>query len=525
MIGLIKKFLFMKKVLVVKKLIILIASIAVASCDPDNDSIVETSGSVSFFVAGAGPGVGSTVSLAPEKLIVSIEDIDGKTIADNKVYTLTQSNGGYATENIVFETGQYRITKYLVISGTTAAFASPRAGAEKAGLIEKPLPLEFSVAGSKSEQIEAKLVAISSQDTPQLFGYPSFGYDVPDAPSTEQKMNVRVKLEMIIGGIYYPNIDAEFHITGFDIENKAVWEQTFAYAGAEPNDISIKSGLHRYTFEARKWGHTLTQTFLGVDLWEGRVREGAVPLTRVFQKQAEPKKLYTMVTSWSKNVNGVVTMEPISRARYEYSDGRIYLINNSRYSPETKRFVDDSQSEFIYDGGKLKQIVTYLAGEDMPNSEDNYTYDEKGRATHIQHKTLGAGTTEVDITYPVWDRTVVAKFSHTNGNGFEYNFVTQYGSVKNDRTMRGSQLCSEGQHTYDRNINPLKHLGYTDYLMRNYSISNRLSENVKYIGCSFPSLVPESYSYEYDDEGYPVKATTHFKGGNAKTQIEYTYLQ
>lgn len=77
-----------------------------------------------------------------------------------------------------------------------------------------------------------------------------------------------------------------------------------------------------------------------------------------------------------------------------------------------------------------------------------------------------------------------------------------------DRTTRGLQLCGDGHYTYDNDINPFSNFGYTDYLLTNLSINNKLSENVNYINCAFPSFIPSSRSYAYNDSGYPTLITT-----------------
>jgi hypothetical protein len=373
--------------------------------------------------------------------------------------------------------------------------------------------------------VAPKLVGISSDDEPAHFGYADFGFNTPEAPAKEEWMSVRVKLEMILGGIYYPNVDAPVVVKGFDSNDAVVWEDHVTYSGPETNDLKIKTGFARYSIEFFKWGKTLTQKFVATDLWEGRVREGVVPLTRVFQTYVEPKKIKSMVTSWQRNVNGIITMEPISKVQYEYSNGRLYLINNSSYNNTTKRFIDESQTELIYEGSHVKKLETWLAGANSPYSETNYTYDDQGHAVHIQQKTLATGiTTEVDLTYQYTDRVISAVYKLSNGTGFEYEMVHKHGSLKSDRTTKGSQLCSEATFTYDKGVNPLRHLGYTDYLLRNFSNSNRVTEDAKYVGCSFPSLMPESYEYEYDADGYPLKSKTFFKGSSAVTQVDYTYF-
>jgi hypothetical protein len=97
------------------------------------------------------------------------------------------------------------------------------------------------------------------------------------------------------------------------------------------------------------------------------------------------------------------------------------------------------------------------------------------------------------------------------------------GNVITDKTTRGSQLCSDGQYTYDDHINPFKNLGYTDYLLTNVSMNNKLSESVNHVNCAFPSFIPESYSYQYNDGGYPTLITTLYKSGALVSTKEIFY--
>lgn len=502
-----------------KKIIVsLLAAVAVIGCNQD-DTPVSEAGNVSFVVNGSGLGAGRAAGLTPEKVVVSVEDKDGKVIIDNKVFDLASTDQGYATEVLPFTKGEYRVTKYLVISASTAAYATPRIGAEKASLIDKPLPLDFTVESSKDNQVAPVIIGISSQDDPQLFGYNDFGYDLP---GSQEWFSVRVKLELTLGGIYYPNIDAKFIIKGFDSENAIAWYHEYEYTGPEANDFPIKDGFHHYTIEASKWGQSLSRIYTRTALWERRIREGEVPNTQVFQSEVTPRRIASMTTSWSHLDNGQTLMEPSTKTTYEYEDGRIAIIRNSIWSETEHEFIDDSKSVFTYNGDELSKIVNYDAETSATRSQDLYTYDTEGHATHIQH-TEGGIVSEVDLVHLYNDRLVKVSYSFSNGNGFEYEFVNKNGSMISDKTTKGSQLCSEATYTSDKNINPLKHLGYTDWLIRNYSISNRLTESANYVGCAFPSLVAESYNYIYNEDGYPLRATTNYKGTSAKMEVEYTY--
>ncbi|MEJ0032553.1 MAG: hypothetical protein WDO15_20335 [Bacteroidota bacterium] len=340
----------------------------------------------------------------------------------------------------------------------------------------------------------------------------------------QEWINVRVRLEITVGGVYYPNIDAIYTVHGYDEADTEVWSQDYNYIGPEGNDLRIKVGFHHYKIETEKWGKTLTQLYSAASLYERRVREGEVPVTQAFQTDVQPKRVASTVTSFTRIQHGEVVTEPSTKTEYEYINGRIDIIRTSVWSTEGQHFIDQNKSEFTYSGNLVKKIVTYYADNQSGYVEDNYTYDADGNATHIQHKPSGNNiTSDVDLVYSGGGRKVNAVYKFSNGTGFEYEVVNQYGSNKSDKTTRYGELCSNGAYTYDKNINPLGLLGYVDYLFRNYSISNKLTEDVDYVGCAFPSLVPEWYSYVYDADGYPLTQETHYRGTNLTMTVEYNY--
>jgi hypothetical protein len=134
-----------------------------------------------------------------------------------------------------------------------------------------------------------------------------------------------------------------------------------------------------------------------------------------------------------------------------------------------------------------------------PYLEYTYEYLPDGRVSKIKETNTSIGiNSEANFAYDQTNQSTKVSYTFSNGGSFEYEFHVSDGNVVTDKTTRGSQLCSDGQYTYDGRINPFKNLGYTDYLLTNLSANNKLSENTNYINCSFPSFIPETYSYEYD---------------------------
>jgi hypothetical protein len=128
----------------------------------------------------------------------------------------------------------------------------------------------------------------------------------------------------------------------------------------------------------------------------------------------------------------------------------------------------------------------------------------------------------VELTYDYAAAKITAVYSHSNGNSLSYQFSYQGKNIANDKTTRYGEVCNEGSYKYDKNINPLRHLGYLDYMLFNFSANNKLEENVSYLHCSFPDLKPEKYEYNYHGDGYPEKVRITFDNG-AASEEHYEY--
>lgn len=217
--------------------------------------------------------------------------------------------------------------------------------------------------------------------------------------------------------------------------------------------------------------------------------------------------------------------KPQLKVQYEYGESdQLTQYTVLSYNPNTQNLEEQRHFEFSYTNNVLTEIKGYLPNADNAYIEYTYQYLTDGRVSKINENNLSAGlTSEANFSYNDSDHIVKVVFTYSNGNGFEYEFNYQGENIITDKTTKGSQLCNEGTYTYDQKINPFKNLGYVDYTLTTLSTNNKLTENVNYSGCSFPSLIPQSYSYEYDHAGYPVLSTTNYSTDIFKQQREYFY--
>lgn len=219
--------------------------------------------------------------------------------------------------------------------------------------------------------------------------------------------------------------------------------------------------------------------------------------------------------------------QPQSQVNYEYDNfGNLTKSTFLSYNPDTKLMEEQRHMIFRFNNNQVDKIEGFMVNNSTAYVTYTYEYLQDSRINKILENNSSTGlTSEVNFSYLAND-SIEARYQYSNGESFEYRFRYLNGNILIDKTTRGSQLCSDGAYTYDQFKNPLQTLGYVDYDLINFSGNNKVTENVNYIGCAFPSLQPESYVYEYDSNGYPTTATTFYKGGVIKkSERKYYYTE
>jgi hypothetical protein len=92
-----------------------------------------------------------------------------------------------------------------------------------------------------------------------------------------------------------------------------------------------------------------------------------------------------------------------------------------------------------------------------------------------------------------------------NGQYFSYEYRFQFGNKIDELPNGGTNTnTSYGKFEYDDYINPYFLWGFTDEYLRYSSANNEINAEYTY-GGGFPIFIPGTYSYTYDQEGYPVQ--------------------
>ena len=112
------------------------------------------------------------------QLIISIEDMQGNPVYTDKLIPIYQFGTGFISEKIEIRTGEFRLTKFMVINPSgVVIFATPVIGSPLAYLTKTPLPVSFNIYNNSVTQVTPEVLTVGNQ-TPDQFGYLTFGIQV-----------------------------------------------------------------------------------------------------------------------------------------------------------------------------------------------------------------------------------------------------------------------------------------------------------------------------------------------------------
>ena len=220
-------------------------------------------------------------------------------------------------------------------------------------------------------------------------------------------------------------------------------------------------------------------------------------------------------------------LKPQSKVAYSYNDSKqltSYAVFS--YDESTSTFKEQRHFVLSYENDRVSRLDGFLTNASSAYLTDTYVYNANGSVATITENNSGLIGTAT-FNYVSSDSVQVA-YSFSNGSGFQYAYKLSNGNMILDMTAKGTELCSEGVYSYDNKPNPLAQLGYTDFSLLNASANNRLTEDVDYVACAFPSFIPDSFTYEYNANGYPHTATIIYKTSGsvaARSQKEFFYKQ
>lgn len=336
-------------------------------------------------------------------------------------------------------------------------------------------------------------------------------------------IKTKVALKLQVGEVFYENLNSKVTVEGINSFQDVVWSKEYDFVAGQENILEIPATSDLYRLRVSQWGKTFEHLLSQTQLIKMRA-DGPVPSTIVFGGPVNAIKLKGYTRYRDKDVDGTIQRLPVSQELYEYQSGTLSKINSYEYNDETHTF--DLKRYFLAEYGDhgMSKLKGYLAETDDQFNETVYTYQSDGRLSKIEEINLpenlvNKATLVYDGERPGY---VTVTYQVFNGNTFTYSFNYTGGNILSEETRRGGQLCSTGTRTYDTQINPFKHTGYTDFLLSNYSINNQVDEDIQYTACAFPELTIVSQSYIYLDNGYPFSKEITYSNG-MKGDERYSY--
>lgn len=109
--------------------------------------------------------------------IVTIANMSGQEIFNSKRLAIYSFGGSYISESLMLETGEYKLTGFVIVKGSDAVYATPVAGSERSSIVDKPLPIYFNVTNEGTTLVQPEVLHTSNID-PQAFGYSYFNFTV-----------------------------------------------------------------------------------------------------------------------------------------------------------------------------------------------------------------------------------------------------------------------------------------------------------------------------------------------------------
>jgi hypothetical protein len=115
----------------------------------------------------------------PAAVLISLEDTNGIVIEQDKKLPLYSFGSGYVSESLELSTGNYKLTKFMVLDADNAViYATPVEGSPLAYLVNDPLPVAFAVTEDGTTLVIPQVLAVTDNNTPENFGYVNFGFEV-----------------------------------------------------------------------------------------------------------------------------------------------------------------------------------------------------------------------------------------------------------------------------------------------------------------------------------------------------------
>lgn len=176
--------------------------------------------------------------------------------------------------------------------------------------------------------------------------------------------------------------------------------------------------------------------------------------------------------------------------------------------------------------GRLSYALTYLAGETNPYSKIIFSYNEKGQMVKYNYFLITQEATDVkQFTFKYDDQGRLTFINYYDrGDAREsvrYEYFDDINTIQEFEKYVNSPESPSAILEYDRSVkNPFYAKNFTDYFITSGASIGGNNFVIFYLS-EFAAAFRgnQSFTYEYNEQGYPTKITTNF---GVSTNLEYT---
>lgn len=439
--------------------------------------------------------------------IVTITNAQNDTVLTNKKLVL-RHNDKYVSDSIALPAGTYRVINFLIVTeNNITRFVTPVAASIKASLVQKPLPVFFTLPNRTATNVQMEVARVSTGDAPELFGYPNGSFNNPPVGEPEDPnatLQIVVHPVIKIGDVIYDSVPVSFALTTW---NKTGNETTIV-GSWEPgkNKVTLLKSAIKNRLQVSKWGIRDEITLQKADIQEGT--------TYTLGGSRTAKKLSSVLIYKLEDD----AYKPETRELYEYGEsGRLNRILYQKKRPDNSPYTAMTET-FHYNGnGKIDNVDQYNETNSLL-STTTFSYDQQDKIRHMEQRESG-NETKADVTYMAgsgntgisgkYGITILYHYSqHYYTMAYNMEFVG--GNNVQDGAITSHHSSDLGVYQYDFNINPYVHLNRPDLYLSQFSKNNVTVVQKTYSNMG-PAVVPYDCVYTYDADGYPKEVVKSYK--------------
>jgi len=227
---------------------LMITAMAFNGCTTNNEP--ET-GTISFGMEQSVTEVmksAADVDYRVNAALVTIVNSDGEKVFDKEYLEFYHFGDAFVTRSLKLNVGNYNLTEFMLIDSTgTVLWATPAEGSRLAGMVNDPVPIQFTVYADNTTRVIPEVVRIGNYE-PADFGYVNFAVRFVD------RLCIKVFFESYCDDWYNdsilmladPNITAPYYPSRMIVYSGQGKLLTESYLVPGENKILIPRGYELY---------------------------------------------------------------------------------------------------------------------------------------------------------------------------------------------------------------------------------------------------------------------------------------